>query len=465
MKISTGALALLFVAATGCGADQPQEVAINTGPLCSAGESSCLNAQTQTHDVGGIRVIHKRVKGEPVVAVRVLFEHPDRRGPQLWAESLALSMFAAGGPSDLGSTKWRRALDDLGANVVVSGGTDYATVSAVVPAPNWQRLWELLASALEHPVNADYLLENRRNVFLHGYDTELDEPSNAASVTAWSALFKGHRYDRARQTMPDLKSVTGSATGNAWTQLLIRKRMSIVVVGDVDWNDLRIELQQALDKLPGSDVAWSTGALPDASPLSGNQTAVLDYPDSPTWNIAAYFLGPNASDPDYAALALGVAVLDRRLFVDVRDARGLAYSVQATLYFYRQSMGRLWLTTNTPADALSVVQQTVAELLQNPPSQDELDAARHLLQTNTLTNNRTSTNLAHTLGDWQLTTGDRLDTDRFMHRLDDITPDQAQQALRRYLHSASIVAAGAGASLDETQLRALLPEQSPDASP
>ena len=75
-----------FLALAGCTGRDPApapSATIDTSSLCGSDPDTCLNAGATTHDVSGVHVIHKRVKGDPVVALSVLFDGGDRVGRQL----------------------------------------------------------------------------------------------------------------------------------------------------------------------------------------------------------------------------------------------------------------------------------------------------------------------------------------------------------------------------------------------
>jgi zinc protease len=190
---------------------------------------------------------------------------------------------------------------------------------------------------------------------------------------------------------------------------------------------------------------------------------VLDFPDAPNWQIFGDFLGPPPTDPDYAPLAVALKLLDRRLFREVRDARGLAYSVGASLELSRSPVGMLNLATSAPSEALSVVRRVISDLSGTPVDTGELTAASALLQSSVLAGGRTTTALASALGRSQLVMGDRSGVDDYLQALGAVTPDDARGALERYLRGVSLAAAGSGESLDQASLLASVSPEPHDA--
>lgn len=458
MTRALGLLALLVT--VGCTTDSeppPPSATLDPSADCSGDVYTCLNAGATTHSVSGVHVIHKRVEGDPVIAVDIFIDGGDRGGMQLWSEAMALDMLGDAGPKDLGLVAWRAANTQIGASVYASMGRDYGIITAVAPVPYWSDVWDLLARALKDPSNDDYLLDYLRGYIEHSYETELDDPGTAATVTAWSSLFQGTLGNRFRETREDANSVSMADIDEAWAGMLTKDRLWVVVVGDVAWSDVADKVSRAFGAIPTRHA--TRFAPPPASPPPpiDDQAAVLDYPDAPNWQVYGYFLGPPPTDSDYAPLSVAMELLDRRLFREVRDVRGLAYSVGASLFFGRQSTGALSLATDAPNDALPVVKQVISDLVSTPVSDDELAGVSALLQSSLIIDYRTPPDMAYALGAYQLTMGDRLGIDAYATALSSVTAESARSALDRYFRAVSLAAAGPGGVLNRTSLLGVLP--------
>lgn len=463
----TRALTVFVLAAlAGCTGDPAPPppappITIDTRP-CGDDAAACINAGAGTREVSGVHVIHKPVEGDPVVAVRLLIDGGDRGGRQLWSEDMALEMLALGGSGDLTLPSWRAAKTSIGASVGASMGFEYGSVSAVVPVVFWNELWNLLVRAVENPVNDDYLISYLREYNGHFYDTELDDADNAANVTATSSLLEGTIANRSRESRGAIDQVVVTDVDAAWAGMLTKERLWVVVVGDVAWSDLSDKVARAFGPRPSRHA--SNFAAPPAPRAASavSRAVVLDYPDALHWQITGCFLGPAPTDPDYAPLAVAMKVLDRRLYAEVRDARGLAYSVGAFLTFGRQPVGRVNLATSVPSEALPVVKQSISDLTRKPATSDELASARAILRSSVVSNNRTPSEIAGTLGEYQLTVGDRLGVESYLAALSDVTAEAARRAFERYFRAVSLAAAGSGEALDEASLLAILPQAGPD---
>ncbi|HTV24241.1 MAG TPA: insulinase family protein, partial [Polyangiaceae bacterium] len=445
--------------ALGCGgaeAEPPPTLEFETQPSCAAADASCLNADTTTLDVDGVRVIHKRLPGHPLVAFRIGFDAPAGSSYQRWAETLAFTLYEFGGPSWMSAAEWDAEQLRLGANVNASNGLDYGTISASVPAANWLEMWALTIEGISAHRNYTWELANMLDVYRRSFESERDDPDAAASIDAWSRLFDAQPYNYQREHAEVLTLMSTLDIDGAWDTLSAGERWLVTVVGDVSVDEVRSAVSNGLGRVGLHSPTWLFG--PDAAPEPANipSIRVLAYPEAPTWYIRGFFKGPSGSSPDFAALQLGVKVLDQRLFQEVRDVRGLAYTTGASLSFYRESFGSVWITSESPLEALEVSRSVLADLKAQGPTEAELAAARRSLLTELLSDSDTPSGIASTLADWELTAGSREALDDYLAGLEQTTPQQVASVLDTYLRNEQIAAAGGGSELSILDLQGWL---------
>jgi predicted Zn-dependent peptidase len=452
---------LLGCLSVACGADErsatPKELELHPTELCAEPSGACLNVGAESFDVAGVPVIYKRIPGQPMVALQLSIDAGGISGAQQWTETLALGLMGAGGSSIIGLVDWPRQLLHLGAAVSADGHRlDYSIIAGQAPLPHWRELWRLLNTALQRPYSDPTNLENLRAFFLRGYESEQDDPESAADTDAWSRAFHGQSYNLPRESQDALKQIDLATLRQSWAGLRDTTRWLVTLVGDLD----RAEVEQAVRELTdgvvrsGSTHRTSDAAPPAVDPARVPEVVMLPYPASPTWHIVSYFPGPAANASDYAALELALRVLDERLFSEVRDLRGLAYTTGARLVFTRQTYGRFWLTTESPREALPIVRSIVADLKANGPDERELETARAALRTEILVDSSTAAGQASLLSDWAMTAGSRQGVDDLLGSLDSVSAADLSAALS-YLDGAKTTAAGSGGGLNTNDLTSL----------
>jgi predicted Zn-dependent peptidase len=319
--------------------------------------------------------------------------------------------------------------------------------------PSWRSVWDLVVEGVSQPPFSSYELDYYRLQYQRGFMSERDDPAAAAGIDAFSRQFQGDAFNLLRDGKDELTGLALDDVFYAWHDFFERRRLLVTVVGDVD--------RRAVNAAVGALARW---LYPDAAPsfpaqpvnkLAQFDLEVLKYADSPNWYIDSYFRGPVASSPDYAAFSLGLEVLDQRLFREVRDVRGLAYTTGARASFYRNSYGHLWLASEAPREALPVASQLIADLQTLGPDQDELQSARARMRTELYGYGDEPAGLASLIADWELTAGAHEALEDYLIELDSAQPAQVAAALSAYLRNVKTCAAGGGSELIEEDLSPL----------
>lgn len=440
--------------AQGCASDEPT-LRLHTLPGCDeAATRPCAEREATRFEVDGIRVLHQRVPGHPLVSMQLHFEVVDEpSGSQLWAESAALGIVNWAGPQRFGTTEWVEELASLSAAFSANMGSDYASIYTSVARPHWKAMWKLLVETLQDPATDAYILEAMQRRYHSSFDAEADDAASAAFFESYARLFAGQAMNLRRETQAAIDRLRRPSIDEAWRALRTKRRLLVVVVGDVKEAEVRALVGRDLAELPDDHAANFAASVPELGP--NEPVAVLDYPASPTWHVRAALLGPAANAPDYLPLALGLRVLGARLFDRVRDDAGLAYSAGARLRFYRQSYGQIWLSTPDPQAAFAITREIVAALKSDGPDADELRRSHQMLVAELLEGRGTPADLASSLADWELTSGSFADFDGFVEAAPQITPDEVRDALQRYLRDVRVVAAGSGEPVSEADLATL----------
>ena len=153
------------------------------------------------------------------------------------------------------------------------------------------------------------------------------------------------------------------------------------------------------------------------------------------------FGGPGVMrhDPKFMAAyidnhIMGGGGLSSRLYREVREKRGLAYSVYEALLWMDHSalfIGNTGTRADRAGDSLDAIDKEVRRFAEEGPTQQELDEAKSYLKGSQMLQLDTSSKLASALLQYQL---DRLPIDYLDKRnaiIDAVTLDDAKQAAKR----------------------------------
>src|SRR5260370_19355678 len=136
--------------------------------------------------------------------------------------------------------------------------------------------------------------------------------------------------------------------------------MLFAVAGEVDWETVVAQMQAPCD-------SWSGPAALRAEERPEPAASIaLEHQEGKQEHLALMSPFPNYTDPDYyAAQVVGEALggnMASRLFVEVREKRGLVYSVSAGLASNRHIGAMRVYAVTTPEQGRERLKVLVAEL-------------------------------------------------------------------------------------------------------
>lgn len=333
---------------------------------------------------GGLEVWLVEDYAVPLVAFQFAFKGgaaQDPAGLPGVAHMLSGMLDEGAGPYD--SDAFHRALDDLAVELSFHADMDNVHGQMKTLSRHVDKAFDLLRLAVCEPrLDAD-AVERVRSQIVAGLKHEAKDPARVAGRAFRNAAFPGHPY--GRPTEGSLESVARIARDDLdgmRRKIFARDNVKIAAVGAIDATRLGALVDAAFADLPA---AASLTAIPDVTPTAGGRTIIdLDVPQS---TIRFGLPGVARHDPDFIAAVvvnhiLGGGSFSARLFKEVREKRGLAYSVHSQLSTYDHAAlftGGTSTKNERAAESLAVIEEEIAKLVAQGPDDEELDKAKKYL--------------------------------------------------------------------------------------
>jgi zinc protease len=242
--------------------------------------------------------------------------------------------------------------------------------------------FELLRLAVTAPrFDADRFDHRRRQTIARLNQAEQRAPS-VAQRTLMATVFAGHPYaittEGVRDSLRDL--AVDQVKARAKT-LLTRTGLVLAAVGDIDAAELARQLDRTFGSLPAGA---ALPPLPDWSPPTKARTVSIERP-VPQSSMLIALPGLLREDPDWHAALVMARVLgggqQSRLFNEVREKRGLAYSISAGLR-EQEKAGLLVVSTGSAnervAQSLEVIRSELARMRDGATDLELADARTYL---------------------------------------------------------------------------------------
>ncbi|RIK84286.1 MAG: peptidase M16 [Hyphomicrobiales bacterium] len=375
----------------------------------------------------------------PIVAVRFAFTGGSVQDP---AGKEGLSNLMTGlfdeGAGDLDADAFQERLDEVGAEMSFDARRDAVYGSMRMLAEEREAAFDLLRLAVTQPRFDAGPIERIRAQIVTGIQRDMRDPNVLGRDQFARALYGDHPYARRTDgTAESLAGLTAEDLRALHARTFARGNLSVAVVGAIDADALKVELDRVFGDLP---------AEPRLDPvekarLNLAQEVRYAYP-LPQATLQLVYPGLERDDPGFFAAflmnhMLGGGTFSSRLFDEVREKRGLAYGVGSSLVTSDYS-DMLVIGTSTRADraqeALAVIRDVVREMADSGVSEEELARAKtYLVGAYAINNLDSSSSVARTLVELQK---DKRGIDYIERRaalIEAVTLDEVKAAAQRLL--------------------------------
>ena len=159
---------------------------------------------------------------------------------------------------------------------------------------------------------------------------ELDSPRAKVSDAYYKTMFENHPYgNTSTKILENIKNITKQDIIEAYNSILQNSKKVITFVGDLDFDSVLPELNKNFAELPNDKCEKN---LIPVKPLTSHRDTEIIKPDANQAHLLKGWRVPSYLDKDYPALVLlniilGASGLSSRLFLELRDKKGLAYVV------------------------------------------------------------------------------------------------------------------------------------------
>ena len=348
-----------------------------------------------------------------------------------------MSRLAMQGTTTYTAEQLAEELDKYAIELAVELRHDYLRFKFVSLNEDFSKAIELLADIVKNVTFEDFNkeLEKMRGEIV----AELDASRTKVLENFYRNLYDGHYYGHTfTKILENIDNITKDDVVNAYKKILSNSKKVISFVGDISYEEVFDVVNSRLGDIENSrdeKIGLNTPALNCKKELE------IIKPDLNQAHIVQGWFVPTFESEDYPALLLlnvilGASGLSSRLFLELRDKKGLAYVVRSSYEPLKLAANFSIYIATEPKNievSLNGFKEEVDKIKNIPVSIEELDNARNnllgkwaFLQEN---NNQQATLSAH-----YAAMGLGFDfNDRAKERLQTVTPEQILKCANKYL--------------------------------
>lgn len=340
------------------------------------------------------------------------------------------------GTRDRSALEIAQAVESVGGDMNAFTTQELTAFYVRVPDDRLDVALDILSDIVWDPALRVDDVESERQVILEEIRMRDDTPDDLVHDLFASALFPDHPLGReVLGTQPSIGAMSRDAIADYHRHHYRPGNVVVAAAGNLTHEHV---VERIAERLAG--VAGDRPARPSASGTPPRPLAVLPRPTEQA-HVVLGMRGLSRHDPDrYALTVLNQAFgggMASRLFQEVRERRGLAYSV----YSYRNSFadtGAVAIYVGTAPgrveEALAVVDGELGRLVADRGITDaELDAAKGHLKGSIALSLESSISRMHRIGSSELTLGEIPTLDEVVARVDVVGPDDIARVVDRVL--------------------------------
>jgi predicted Zn-dependent peptidase len=313
----------------------------------------------------GLRVATRQMPGVETAAVGLYADAGSRHEPaRLNGIAHLFEHMVFKGAGGRSAREISEAIEDVGGDLNACTDRDGTNFTATILAEHVPLAVELVSDMILRPHFEAADLEREKDVVLQELGEARDTPSDIIFDDLWSVAFGEQALGRS--VLGDEASIEAIAVADLheWREQLYRAgSLYLVAAGKVDHDALVALAEARFAGLPAGQLD-----APEAGRFTGGTRVGRGSADQA--HFAMGFAAPAQRDPDhYAARFFSDIVgggMSSRLFQEVREDRGLAYSVYSQLQPYSDA-GLFYLYAATARRESSAAAKLVEEIVASAP--------------------------------------------------------------------------------------------------
>jgi predicted Zn-dependent peptidase len=429
--VVVAAAAVAGVAAVGADPRPAAPVTADAGIIC-------------TELPSGVRVVTERMPEARSVSVGVWVAVGSRDEPtEVAGASHFLEHLLFKGTEERSARAIAMAVDAVGGEMNAYTSREHTAYYLRLPVAELERGLELLADVVGRPAFRAHELDAEREVIVEELLMSEDTPDDLVLTTLYESLFPQHPLGRetlgSRDTVEGMTRDDVAEFHDRWYR---PANLVVAAAGDLDHGQV---VAGVADLLGADDPGRApTRLAPTADPM---RLVVVDRPTEQT-HVAVGWRSLPIGHPDRYALWVANHVLgggmSSRLFQEVREERGLAYTVYSSPSGYSDAGSLVAYAGTTPSrlgELLGAVESVVEGLLGEGITEEEHRVALGFLEGSMLLGLEDSGSRMARLGSGLITRDEVIPVDEHVRSIRAVTRGDVLRVLRDVLGGPRAVAA------------------------
>jgi zinc protease len=333
----------------------------------------------------GIKVWLVEERSVPLIAMRYAFDGGNVQDPN-GKEGVAhfLTGMMDEGAGNLDASAFQKRMEEIAMRMSFDATKDHLYGSFETLTENRKDAVELLKLVINKPRFDADAFERVRGQINSSLIAKSRNPDSVASELWYKTAFAGHPYGRpANGTVDTLKTLVPADLETYRKAVFAKDTLKVVLVGDINLAEGSALIDDLFGALPDKATLRT---VPKTPVLAKSKVSITEMPFPQSVAIFGAN-GIDRKDKDFMPAfvlnhILGGGGFSSRLMEQVREKRGLAYGVYASIQPYRAAsimIGSVATKNEQMSQSIDVIKGEIQALADKGPTQEELDNAKSYL--------------------------------------------------------------------------------------
>jgi predicted Zn-dependent peptidase len=322
-------------------------------------------------------------------------------------------------------------IESAGGEINAATGMETTTYYAKVLKDDWQLALDILADIFTSPELDDEEMERERDVILQEIAAANDQPDDLVFDLAQAASFGEHPLGRSILGTHDLISTVTRQQILDWrNRNYWGARIVVAAAGNIDHRAFAAEAEKLLGRIPGG--SQPQREEPVFTPSIHTAEKPLDQA-----HLVLTFAAPSYRDPEIYVLQVLSNILgggmSSRLFQEVREKRGLCYSVFSFGSAFEDTgqVGVYAATSPEHANELVVLTTDIMMSVADEVTEPEVARAKAQLKASLVMNLESASSRADQIARQFLAFGEVPAIATLVKKIEAVTPEQVRDLAAR----------------------------------
>ncbi len=340
-----------------------------------------------------------------------------------------------------------RTVDSVGGGLDAFTSKELVSYNTKVMDEHLPLAFDVLSDLVLNPLFREDDIEKEKGVILEEIKMEADQPEFVLHETFLSNFWKGHGLGKPiLGTKETVKKFRQDMLTDFYGRVYTPRNILVTAAGNLDHDHIVRLVESQFADMPGQQALAPSSVPKNYAPIILKKKDSLEQVHI-TLGVPAYRLAHELRFPLYVLNTVFGGGMSSRLFQNIREKQGLAYSVYSELNLFSDT-GCLTIYAGTGSETakqvVTSVMREIVELKQDLISNEELRRAKDHLKGSLMLSLESSSSRMSNLARQELYFDRFMTMDEMIASIEEVTRDQVQSLAREFFQTDNIALAMLG---------------------